>query len=138
MFIIGAAFLGLVVMLLWNALIPDLFHGPQLDYLHAVGLLVLSRVLVGIRGGRKSWRPWKHWGRKKNWGAGPNREWKYNINFGGPNCRDEWWHKFAGMSPEERQKAKEEWKSSKEDWKREFKMSFNRPPDSKPGDEIHP
>lgn len=45
------AAVGAMVMLLWNALVPQLFHGPQLGYWQAVGLLVLSRLLFGgLRG----------------------------------------------------------------------------------------
>jgi hypothetical protein len=39
--------LGAVVMWLWNALVPQLFHGPVLQYWQAVGLLVLCRLLFG-------------------------------------------------------------------------------------------
>jgi hypothetical protein len=137
MFIIAIAVLGFITMLLWNALIPDLFHGPQLDYLHAVGLLALARVLVGIRGGRRDWRPWRRWGRRcgrRGW-CGSNQQYKYEMNFGGPECR-EWWQKFAGMSPEERRRVKEEWKSDKGKWKAEFTRHFGKPSEAKPGDEI--
>lgn len=41
------AVLSLVVMLLWNALIPSLFTGPVLGFWQAAGLLVLCRVLFG-------------------------------------------------------------------------------------------
>lgn len=41
-----------LVMVLWNHLIPDLFQGPQLDFLHALGLVVLAKLLTGFgRGG---------------------------------------------------------------------------------------
>ena len=50
------ALLGLIVMLLWNALIPQLFHGPVLQYWQAIGLLVLCRLLFGgLRGHRHRW-----------------------------------------------------------------------------------
>jgi hypothetical protein len=58
--IVVVALLGVAVMLLWNALVPTLFHGPALRYWQAVGLLVLSRLLCGGlrgRGGRLgAWR----------------------------------------------------------------------------------
>ena len=42
----------LVVMLLWNALVPELFNGPELGYWQTLGLLVLSKILFsGIGGG---------------------------------------------------------------------------------------
>ena len=111
MFIIAIFILGLITMLLWNALIPDIFHGPALDYWQAVGLLILARVLVGIRGGRHWWKPW-HWARHrwgKKWGHAPKEEWMWE--YCKPHDR-EWWEKWAQMSPEERRTAKEEWKSS--------------------------
>ena len=37
---------GLLVMLLWNALLPDLFGAPTLTYLQAVGILLLSHLLL--------------------------------------------------------------------------------------------
>ena len=42
-----------VVMLLWNALIPELFNGPEIAYWQTMGLLVLSKILFsGIGGGK--------------------------------------------------------------------------------------
>jgi len=35
------------VMLLWNALMPQIFGLPQLSYLQAAGLLLLARLLFG-------------------------------------------------------------------------------------------
>ncbi len=46
-----AGLLGLVVMLLWNWLMPALFGLPVLTWLQAVGLLVLCHVLFkGVHG----------------------------------------------------------------------------------------
>jgi hypothetical protein len=42
------AALSLVVMLLWNALIPSLFAGPLIGFWQAAGLLVLCRLLFGV------------------------------------------------------------------------------------------
>jgi hypothetical protein len=51
--------------LLWNHLVPDLFRGPEITYLQALGLLVLAKLLFGC-GFRKfgghhphAWR--RHW-----------------------------------------------------------------------------
>ena len=38
---------SLAVMLLWNAVMPDLLKAGSLDYLHAAGLLLLCRILFG-------------------------------------------------------------------------------------------
>lgn len=50
---------GLIVMSLWNWLIPALFGGPTLHFWQALGLLVLTRILVGRVGrgpGHGGWR----------------------------------------------------------------------------------
>jgi hypothetical protein len=82
-----AAFLlvmGTIVMALWNWLMPSLFNLPLLDLGHAIGLLLLARVLSGgFRLGFLSSK--EHWEQKK-----------------------EMWEKFSNMPPEERQKWKED------------------------------
>ena len=82
-FIIAAIILikSAIVMLLWNALIPDLFHGPMLTYLQALGLTVLAKLLVGFPG-------FRHFGGR----------------FGGPPWKARW----AALSPEEREKLRED------------------------------
>ncbi len=46
--LIGIAVLGFLVMVLWNWLMPNLFAGVrEIDYIHALGVLVLSRILFG-------------------------------------------------------------------------------------------
>jgi hypothetical protein len=47
--ILGLAFIILVifgVQALWNWLIPDLFHGPVLNYWQTAGLFLLSKILL--------------------------------------------------------------------------------------------
>ena len=41
---------GVAVMLLWNALVPAIFDGPQITWIQALGLLLLARILAGGRG----------------------------------------------------------------------------------------
>ena len=74
-----------VTMLLWNALIPELFHGPFLTFWDAVGLLVLSHILFHSFGGR--WH-----------GGWAHRHWRHRFE-----------EKLAAMTPEEREKFKEEY-----------------------------
>lgn len=69
---------GWLVMWLWNALIPVIFHGPTVTYMQAIGLLVLTRLLVGRGGG--------HWGHHKR-----------------NHMRNHWREKIKNMSPEERE-----------------------------------
>ena len=50
---VGAMFFFVwLVMLLWNALIPELFNGPILTYWQTAGIFILSKILLtGIGGG---------------------------------------------------------------------------------------
>jgi hypothetical protein len=50
---------GGAVMLLWNALLPPLFGWTAITFWQALGLLVLSRILVGGLRGR--WGHGGHW-----------------------------------------------------------------------------
>lgn len=43
---------GYLFMWLWNWLVPTLFNGPVVSYWQGVGLLVLSKILLGGPGGR--------------------------------------------------------------------------------------
>jgi hypothetical protein len=58
---LAVAAIGTTIMLLWNALLPDLFGWQAITFLQAVGLFVLSRILLGgLRGG---------WGHRGHWRA---------------------------------------------------------------------
>jgi hypothetical protein len=52
-----------VVMALWNAVMPDVFAGCRpIDYWHALGLMILSRILFGGWRGRGGGHPgWRRW-----------------------------------------------------------------------------
>lgn len=79
--IAGILVFGLFVMLLWNALMPPIFGLRTIGYWQALGLLILSKLLfTGMRGG-------------------PGRGWR----------RDAIREKWAKMTPEERERFKEEW-----------------------------
>ena len=60
------AIMSLFVMLLWNALIPDLFDGPTVRYWQAVGGLLLCHLLLrgtplyGVRA-------WRRANRRRRW-----------------------------------------------------------------------
>ncbi len=76
----AVAAIGGVVMLLWNWVMPALFASAMpLDYPHALGLLLLSRILFGGFRGHGGWHGRHHW------------------------------RKWAAMSPEEREKLREQW-----------------------------
>lgn len=74
--------LGYVVMLLWNALMPDIFSLPRVSYWQGVGMFLLARVLAGGFGHGKSGHA--HHGR----GDGP-KSWKEY---------DEWWNEVGARS----------------------------------------
>jgi hypothetical protein len=78
------ALLSYVVMRLWNALIPDLFHGPLLGFWQAAGLLVLCKILFGGLRGRHG----HGWHQHRGW------------------RRELWRQKWASMTPEERERLR--------------------------------
>jgi hypothetical protein len=61
-FVIGVIF---AVQALWNWLVPELFHGPVLNYWQTAGLFLLSKILLtGVAPGgsndkHKDKRDWK-------------------------------------------------------------------------------
>jgi hypothetical protein len=58
------AILGYAVMILWNVVTPALFSGARpIDFFHAVGLLVLCRILFGGFRGRGGWGHRRRWNR---------------------------------------------------------------------------
>ena len=60
--VLALAALGGAVMLLWNAVMPGVFIGARtIDYLQALGLLVLSRILLGGFRGHGGWHARQHW-----------------------------------------------------------------------------
>ncbi|MBI5472490.1 MAG: hypothetical protein HY961_09115 [Ignavibacteriae bacterium] len=87
-FIAALTFLfGMIVMGLWNALIPELFGGPALTFWQAVGLLVLTHILL------RGWMPWRH-----------AHAWRHD------RWRKRMDEKLAAMTPEEREKFKQQWR----------------------------
>ena len=84
--LVAVAVLGGLVMLLWNAVVPELLAGARsIDYLHALGLLVLCRILFGGFRGYGGWRGRHHWGR---WSAMTPEE-REQFRRGGPWGRPE-------------------------------------------------
>ena len=81
----GLSLFSAIVMLLWNSLIPGIFHLSVITFWQALGLLVLSKLLFG--GFRGGWAGRHHW--RKN------------------DMRQKW----MNMTPEERTKFKQEWRN---------------------------
>ncbi len=74
---------SVIVMLLWNALIPVIFSGPVITYWQAAGLLLLSKILFGTMGR----------GYSKRHHNSPDEMWKQKLKA-----------KYEAMSPEEKEK----------------------------------
>lgn len=57
-----ALFFGLIVLLLWNWLMPEIFGLPRIGYWQAWGLVVLSHILVkgGFGHGGHGPHGWRH------------------------------------------------------------------------------
>jgi len=81
MVLAGIFIFGGIVMLLWNALMPEIFHLPIIGFWQALGLLVLAKIFFsGFRGG------------------GPRGRMKDKL-------REKW----MTMTPEEREKFRQDW-----------------------------
>jgi hypothetical protein len=85
-FTITSFLLGFVTMSLWNALVPELFHGPVITFWQAIGLFILSKILFHGWGHGRWGHRWKH------------DRWKQRLEM-----------KLGAMEPEEREKFKKRW-----------------------------
>lgn len=86
--IVAILVFGLVVMSLWNAILPAVLGVKAISFMQALGILLLSKILFGGFGGGRHRGGWRN-----------NGKWM--------EMKD----KFAGMTPEEREKFKAEWKN---------------------------
>jgi Ca2+/H+ antiporter, TMEM165/GDT1 family len=86
--VLGIFAFGYLFMLLWNALLPELFGLHAITFWQGVGLLVLGKMLFG--------------GFRSGWGRG-----RCHCGYGWKN---RWQEKMMNMSPEEREKFKQRMK----------------------------
>ena len=97
------AVFGTAVVALWNWLMPSLFGLPAIDFIQALGLFVLCRILTG--GFRFGGGNGDHWAAKRDM-----------------------FNNWKNMSPDERERMKQAWKT---DWRERCKdrrpIGFNRP-----------
>lgn len=70
-------------MYLWNWLVPELFHGPVINFWQTLGLIVLAKILFGGFG-------------KKFGGHNRHSSWKQRMH-----------EKMGHMSPEEKEQFKQ-------------------------------
>lgn len=83
-FVAAVLLFGLLVMGLWNALLPAILGVKAITFIQALGILLLSKILFGGFGGR-GWRG--------------SQAWKQKMK-----------QRWDKMTPEEREKFKTEWK----------------------------
>ncbi|MBX7170016.1 MAG: hypothetical protein K1X72_03590 [Pyrinomonadaceae bacterium] len=75
-----------LIMFLWNAILPDLFHFPIINYWQSLGLFLLCKLLFGnFPFGKFAFR---------------------NKPFPKPPFRE----KFMNMTPDEKEKLRQQWK----------------------------
>jgi Ca2+/H+ antiporter, TMEM165/GDT1 family len=95
--VIGAAavfLFGLILMNLWNAILPAVIHVSAITFWQAIGILLLSKILFGgFRGG---------WG-----GGGRRAQWKEKMQ-----------NKWKEMTPEQRDQFKQDWRNRCATWRR--------------------
>jgi len=72
---------GWVTMFLWNYLVPSLFNGPVINFWQALGLLLLSKILLSGFGGK-------------------------HHHGGGMHWKHRYYEKLSGMSSEDRERFK--------------------------------
>jgi hypothetical protein len=74
--IAGLSLMIYLTMVLWNWLVPELFHGPVLSFWQTLGLFVLSKIFFGTffkgRNGGSHWKP--YWKQKWNSMSPEDRE----------------------------------------------------------------
>lgn len=87
---IAILFFGEVMMLLWNNVLAVVTNVHVITFAQALGILVLSKILFG--GFRGAWGAKRHY-----WRQGMTQKWN-------------------NMSPEEREKFKEEWQKRCGGW----------------------
>lgn len=93
----GAAAIALfsfIVMSLWNSILPGVIHVSTITFWQAAGILLLGKILFGgFPGGRGGW--------------GRHRGWRGRM-------ADKW----QNMTPEEREKFKQQWNERCGHWGR--------------------
>jgi Ca2+/H+ antiporter, TMEM165/GDT1 family len=84
--IIGVFVFGSIVMVLWNAVMPVIFHLPLINFWQALTLFCLAKILFGgFRGGPRA--QWKRDKLKDAWkNMTPEQKEKFNSESG-RRCR---------------------------------------------------
>jgi len=70
--ILGISIVGLITQVLWNWLVPVLFAGPLITFWQALGLLLLSKILLWPLSKRHSTGKSNYW--KQKWSGMTDEE----------------------------------------------------------------
>ena len=92
------ALISFIVMALWNNVLVPVLHISVINFWQALGILVLAKILFG--GFHRGWGRHHH--------NDPNHQW-----------RKEMLSKWKTMTPEEREKFKQEWSNRCRGWRSE-------------------
>jgi hypothetical protein len=95
---------GYFVMLLWNWLMPAIFHLGTIGYWQAFGIVILAKLIFGSVGGgagRQRGRGHRHGGPRHDWSKDWGKEWN-----------EDW--------------AGDKWQFYREFWKEEGKAAYDR------------
>lgn len=84
---------GWVTMMLWNALLPEIFNLPAINFWQAAGLLILARLFFGSG----------------------HSKWRRNSQHMNPEFRN----KIKNMSPEEKKEFFRNMHYHRSNWRRE-------------------
>ena len=97
--IIGVLAFGSLVMVLWNGLMPAIFHLPLITFWQALGLFALAKILFsGFRGGPRA--RWKRDSLKEGWAKmTPEQQERF---------RQEWGRRCGKPFPQDRRSDREE------------------------------
>lgn len=79
---------GSIIMLLWNNVLTPVLHVSTITFWQGLGILLLSKILFGGFKGRGGWRNY-YWKQKMMWN---------------------------NMTPEQKEKLKEEWRTRSHRW----------------------
>jgi len=101
LFIVMLAAVSAVTMLLWNALMPDIFHLTEITFWQAAGLLILARLFFG------GFRPHGGW---------PSHAWRNKLRA-----------KVSDMTPEERDRFFRRMHSHYHHWHPDFSEMDKEP-----------
>ncbi|MFN8322918.1 MAG: hypothetical protein U0T74_09695 [Chitinophagales bacterium] len=82
---------GYATMYLWNWIMPYLFHLPTVDFYMAIGMVVLSKILLGgirIKGAGGPWGHRKYW--KAKWESMSPEEREHFKQEFAQRCKSKW------------------------------------------------